>query len=365
MPKAKKTKSGSWKVRVLDHEEIVYDENGAPVKRPDGHFKKKQFFRAFTSDDPSPAGKRKAERMAAEYLANADHSEPIEKMTVHQAIKKYIALKEEVLSPTTVRGYETLLRNSYKQIDDILIDRIKNTELQSWINILSIDHSPKTVSNAWGLFASTAGLFIPGRIFKVTLPTRVEPDLYTPSDDDIKKLLDFIKDTELEKAVLLSAFGTLRRGEICALTADDIFGNMVTVNKSMVRSKNGLITKTPKTPKSCRKVILPDFVIEKFDGCSGRLVNMAPNDITKKFDRAVANAGLPHFRFHDLRHYSASIMHAIGIPDQYIMDRGGWKSDQVMKKVYRNVISAEKQKFTDQINGHFDSIISHDSEVKS
>ena len=45
MPKAKKTKSGSWKVRVRDHEEIVYDENGKPVRRPDGKVKKKQFFK--------------------------------------------------------------------------------------------------------------------------------------------------------------------------------------------------------------------------------------------------------------------------------------------------------------------------------
>ena len=49
----------------------------------------------------------------------------------------------------------------------------------------------------------------------------------------------------------------------------------------------------------------------------------------------------PKFRFHDLRHYCASIMHAIGIPDQYIMSRGGWSSDNVMKAVYRNVIDLE------------------------
>ena len=59
------------------------------------------------------------------------------------------------------------------------------------------------------------------------------------------------------------------------------------------------------------------------------------------------------FRFHDFRHYSASIMHAIGIPDQYIMARGGWKTDTVLKAVYRNVINDEQKKFTDKINSHF------------
>ena len=45
------------------------------------------------------------------------------------------------------------------------------------------------------------------------------------------------------------------------------------------------------------------------------------------------------FRFHDLRRYSASIMHAIGDPDQYIMERGGWKSDKVLKQVYRGTLN--------------------------
>ena len=46
-------------------------------------------------------------------------------------------------------------------------------------------------------------------------------------------------------------------------------------------------------------------------------------------------------------------MHAIGIPDQYIMARGGWKTDTVLKAVYRNVINDEQKKFTDKINSHF------------
>ena len=32
----------------------------------------------------------------------------------------------------------------------------------------------------------------------------------------------------------------------------------------------------------------------------------------------------------------------IGVPDQYIMQRGGWSSDNVMKSVYRNVIDLER-----------------------
>ncbi|MCB7523198.1 tyrosine-type recombinase/integrase [[Clostridium] hylemonae] len=55
-------------------------------------------------------------------------------------------------------------------------------------------------------------------------------------------------------------------------------------------------------------------------------------------------AGLNHFRFHDLRHYSASIQHALGIPDAYIMERGGWETDGTLKSIYRHTLKDKKKK---------------------
>ena len=85
----------------------------------------------------------------------------------------------------------------------------------------------------------------------------------------------------------------------------------------------------------------------------GRIVHYNPDQITSHFRRCVEASGIEYIRFHDLRHYSASIMHAIGVPDQYIMDRGGWSSDNVMKAVYRNVIDIEKARQTVKINNYF------------
>ena len=46
----------------------------------------------------------------------------------------------------------------------------------------------------------------------------------------------------------------------------------------------------------------------------------------------------PPYCFHALRHYSASYLHAQGIPDAYIMARGGWATPAVMQKVYRHAL---------------------------
>lgn len=237
------------------------------------------------------------------------------------------------------------------------LEALDNTKLQIWVSDLAGKLSSKTVRNVHGLLSSALDMFAPDFTLKTTLPAKKKPDLYTPSDKDIRKLLEYISGKELEIAVLLAAFGPMRRGEICALTSDDIHGNIVNVNKSMVQGPDGAwYTKQPKTYSSYREIEYPPFVIERMKGISGRIIKATPQQITNRFSRAIHFSGLPHFRFHDLRHYAASIMHAIGVPDQYILQRGGWASDNVMKSVYRNVIDMETAKQNKKILKHFEKV---------
>lgn len=118
--------------------------------------------------------------------------------------------------------------------------------------------------------------------------------------------------------MLLAAFGPMRRGEICALTSDDISGNVVHVCKNMVITETKeWIIKAPKSYAGDRYIDYPGFVAKKWGGIEGRIVSLTPDTITNNFNRILKRAGIKHFRFHDLRHYSASIQHALGIPDSY------------------------------------------------
>ena len=78
--------------------------------------------------------------------------------------------------------------------------------------------------------------------------------------------------------------------------------------------------------------------------------------ISHRFPHILSQAGLAPFRFHDLRHYSASIQHALGVKDAYIMERGGWNNDKVLKEVYRHTLSEESQKANEISNGHFEKL---------
>ena len=46
-------------------------------------------------------------------------------------------------------------------------------------------------------------------------------------------------------------------------------------------------------------------------------------------------------------------MHAIGIPDQYIQQRSGHKTDKTMKEVYRNPLKSQSNVFVAKINNYF------------
>ena len=74
------------------------------------------------------------------------------------------------------------------------------------------------------------------------------------------------------------------------------------------------------------------------------------------FQRVLNNNNIPHFRFHDLRHYSASVQHALGIPDAYIMQRGGWSSDTVLKSVYRHAMNDRQKEMNQKTNSHFEEL---------
>ena len=138
---------------------------------------------------------------------------------------------------------------------------------------------------------------------------------------------------------MLAAFGPMRRGEICALDSECISGNTVHVMKNMVLdSSRSWMIKSPKFYSGDRYIEFPDFVTNLLPEKSGRITTLTPDALTCRFHRLVKRSGVHSFRFHDLRHYCASILHAIGIPDAYIMQRGGWQNDGVLKEVYRHTM---------------------------
>ena len=333
MAKAKQLPSGSWRVQAS----LTIDG--------------KKITRSFTAETA-----RKAEALALQWqeLTKEERNEDI---TLKTAFERYISAKENVLSPGTIRTYKKMTESNLQTIMGNRLSSLTQENIQRAINIDSATRSPKTMRNINGLLSAVLRMFKPDFVLRVSLPQKKPTEMYIPTENDSRKLMSVVKGKKLEIPVLLAAFGPMRRGEICALTNNDINGNTVTVNKAVSRNSNGeWVTKSPKTFSSYRKIEYPDFVIDKIKDIKGNICPLTPNTITNSFNVLLKENNIPHFRFHDLRHYAVSILHAMNIPDKYIMARGGWRTNYTMNNVYNHAMRDKIDEFNDKISQHFENV---------
>lgn len=68
-----------------------------------------------------------------------------------------------------------------------------------------------------------------------------------------------------------------------------------------------------------------------------------PNTIYDCLKRTEKNLVIPYFSLHKLRHYFASQMSAMGVPEADILKMGGWETDHVMKSVYRHSMKDKEE----------------------
>ena len=304
--KARQLPSGAWNVRITIEGQTY----------------------SFTNHD-----KKTALHIASEFADN--HREKLRNPTLIDALEDYTNEREKMLSPSTLRGYRGIIKKVKERNPFIAQKKVIALTNKDIFNIVRPLRTLKTKRNYLNFIQSGTG-----RKFNIDLIGTASKEIAVPSDIEVKGLLEIFRDTEMEIPVMLGAFGGLRRGEICALTLQDIDGNYVNITKSMVKAPDGSwLIKDPKTPKSVRRVLLPQFVIDAINA-HGYITDLLPCNISDRFRKTQLRLGIEHpYCFHSLRHYSASYLHAIGIPDAYIMERGGWSTPHVMQKVYRHALA--------------------------
>lgn len=135
--------------------------------------------------------------------------------------------------------------------------------------------------NYHGFISAVLGTFCPNLKICTTLPQKVKNEPYIPSDDDVRRILEYAKETKYEIPIILACYG-MRRSEICALTPDDIDGDVVTINKAKVQNQSHeWVTKTTKTTASTREIIIPVEIANRIRE-QGYVYNGHPGKITDK-----------------------------------------------------------------------------------
>lgn len=259
--------------------------------------------------------------------------------TLAEALNAYIAAKDDVLSPYTIRGYKYVAESIKRaNLGKIRADMTRK-DAQKLVSAFS-DREVKTIKNRMALISAAvrfAGFTMP----PVTYPQGIKKSYHLPTEDEVKKLVAAAKGTELEIPVALGLMG-LRRGEICALSLSDLDGCALHIHKSAVDIGGKMTLKTPKTYESDRVIQIPEELAEKIRA-HGCVTKLRPEQLSANYKHFLAKLDVEHFRFHDLRHFFASYCHnVLKLSDAQIQRLGGWKTDHVMKRVYIDAMRTDE-----------------------
>lgn len=334
-------------------------------KLPSGKWRVRMYIKGHNPEYVSFTAKTKAaaEREAANYRDNWRHLSTAKNQTVGEAIDEYIESRSAVLSPATIRGYKHDRTRYFQGLMDINVKQLSQRDVQQAVNFEAKLHSPKTVRNMHGLLSSSLANSIPDLRLTTQLPANEKRiDSYDPNDDDVERLLAASSGRRLHKAIILGACVTMRRSEISALKVSDINTETceITIQRAMVlNDERKWVIKGTKTYDSTRVAVVAKEVIEELLRTADTeeyLIGLKPDTITKQFCNLRNELGI-RMRFHDLRGYSASVQHALGVPDKYIMRQGGWSTDHVMKKVYQKAMRKKAMEAAEVTNQHFSGLL--------
>jgi integrase len=195
-----------------------------------------------------------------------------------------------------------------------------------------------------------------GRRRKVVPPTR----------DQIARLFEHVR-PDAEGPIVVAAATGLRRGELFALRWADVDFEKATIS---VHATNhaGHITETTKTEAGERFVPLFESARRELAARKARTRYGRPQDfvfgtaigtatepgnfVRREYKPALDRAGLPSFRFHDLRHFAVSALIAQGADIKLLQAIAGHSSATVTLDVYGHLM-------TDRISeaaAHFDAL---------
>lgn len=263
-------------------------------------------------------------------------------------LSQYISQREQDgISPSTIRGYKSIQRNIPQSFKEKSFPDMGQSQIQREVDRYAKDHSPKSTKNYYGLIRSVFAEYRPQLILSIKLPSASKKAVYEPSTKDVERILEYSQGSIYEIALQLAVLG-LRRGEICALTIDDLSDDdVLTINKAVVISDDGTVSvkDSPKTADSNRRILIPHHLADAIRD-KGYIYNGYPNSIRRYLHRTQEVLGIPHFPLHRLRHFAAAYLHKNGFTDQMILQYGGWaKGSDVMNRVYNyNLDPQDSQK---------------------
>ncbi len=265
------------------------------------------------------------------------------------------------LTPQQVQSFYT------KKINE----GFKAGTVASFHNVL---HKALDTAVRWNLIAKN--------VCDVVSPPRAEKFEFQPlTVEQVRKLLEVTKGHYMEALFKLALATGMRRGELMGLKWQDVDFNagVLQVRRILTRIPSkmegkGFIESEPKTKTSRRSVVIASFALEALREHRWRQLNAITKagllwqqhdyvfctsigthinpttDMLEPLNELLEKAGLPHIRFHDLRHSAASLLMSQGVHPKVVQELLGHSTIGMTMDVYSHVLPSMQQDAIGKLN---------------
>ena len=263
-------------------------------------------------------------------------------ITVGEYMGNWLDTIRMSLRPKTITNYEGIIRLKVTP----LIGKMKLTDLnlirieRFYSDLLELGNGPRTVRHTHSVLhrafqrAVRYDLLVKNPTAGAILPRYSPPEMKVLDEAQVNQFLMAARGSPYEALYYLAIVTGMRMGEIYGLTWDDLHWHTGELNvRRQIQEKKGggWDFYEPKTHFGTRMVKLGDGTLTVlrnhksrqelemafagdrwqhnnliFPSASGTPLNKS--NMRKDYNRVLELAGIPHIRFHDLRHTAASLM---------------------------------------------------------
>lgn len=236
----------------------------------------------------------------------------------------------------------------------------------------------KTIRNVHGVLSTALSKAVKTNLLthnpcdSITLPKSKSFEYTIPERDELKSIIDAIKDTELYEAILTCAILGIRRSEVMGLYWSDIDfeEKTISINRSLiyVEETHSLEIGELKTESSYRTLPAPDVLLDTLSELYKRNASnemkqtspliftneigkpVRPAKLTRCYKQAAAKASFPKMRLHDLRHTVVTYLIESGLSPKTVQEFVGHTDARFTLKQYAHVVNESKRKSSQVIS---------------
>lgn len=328
--------------------------------------------------------KRKAEKKCEEIRQQYEKMYETNKIDVSDTLftdylKDYLESQKRLLKPSTYYGYEMIMNNHiipyFKPKKLKLID-VTPKHIQDYYNLM-LDRglSPATVkrhhANIRKSLQNAMELnMIPYNVADRTkLPKQRQYHANIYDEQQLMTLITKSKGTPLESVIMLCVYYGLRRGEVAGLTweAVNLDERILYIKNTRITAKTEIFQDTAKTESSCRALPIENDMYnyltalkqkqEENKNALGEAYHksgfvccwengepLKVSYISHAFSDLLKKNNLPHIRFHDIRHSTATALLRSGVNLKVIQEILGHSTMATTANFYLHPDIEEKRK---------------------